>query len=193
MAWQHSGAEPRHRARGPVEPRGSSFDRPALPDPSNGERPGAPATGEADDPPASPGGHRQGYQAILDWPAFDAWLATISAAPITAFDTETTSLDPMAARLVGMSFCVTPGEAAYLPLAHHYPGAPAQLPLAEVLARLKPWFESEAHAKVGQNLKYDAHVLANHGVRLAGITDDTLLESAVLESDKAHDMDSLAS
>jgi DNA polymerase I len=144
-------------------------------------------------PAVAPGEHRDGYQAILTWEAFDGWLATISAAPLTAFDTETTSLDPMVAKLVGMSFCVTPGEAAYLPLAHHYAGAPAQLPIDEVLARLKPWFESEAHAKVGQNLKYDAHVLANHGIHLAGITDDTLLESAVLESDKNHDMDSLAS
>jgi DNA polymerase I len=159
--------------------------------------PAAAAQSDALRNPASPRGergeHRQGYVAILDWATFDAWLATISAAELTAFDTETTSLDPMAARLVGISFSVTPGEAAYLPLAHHGPGAPAQLPLDDVLARLKPWLESEAHPKVGQNLKYDAHVLANHGIQLQGIADDTLLESYVLESDKAHDMDSLAS
>ncbi|WP_345793252.1 DNA polymerase I [Thauera sp. JM12B12] len=132
------------------------------------------------------------YVTILDWPSFDDWLEKISAAALTAFDTETTSLDPMAAKLVGMSFSVEPGEAAYLPLAHRNPDAPAQLPLSEVLERLKPWLESDKHAKLGQNLKYDAHVLANHGIRLAGIAHDTLLESYVLESDRPHDMDSLA-
>ncbi|MBD5801190.1 DNA polymerase I [Azoarcus sp. Aa7] len=147
---------------------------------------------KADDPPAVPGAHRGGYSAILDWTSFDAWLAKLDAAALVAFDTETTSLDPMAARLVGMSFAVVAGEAAYLPLAHRGPDVPAQLPLDEVLARLRPWFESAQHAKVGQNLKYDAHVLANHGIRLAGIAHDTLLQSYVLESDKSHDMDSLA-
>ena len=136
--------------------------------------------------------HRKGYVAILDWPTFDAWLAKISAAALTAFDTETTSLDPMAAKLVGMSFAVEPGEAAYLPLAHRAADAPVQLPLDEVLEKLRPWLESDQHAKLGQNLKYDAHVLANHGIVLRGIEHDTLLESYVLESDKSHDMDSLA-
>jgi DNA polymerase-1 len=132
------------------------------------------------------------HVSILDWPSFDAWLAKISAADLTAFDTETTSLDPMAAKLVGMSFSVKAGEAAYLPLAHRGADIPAQLPLNEVLEKLKPWLESDGHAKLGQNLKYDAHVLANHGIRLAGIAHDTLLQSYVLESDKPHDMDSLA-
>ena len=139
-----------------------------------------------------PGTHRGGYVTILDWASFDAWLDKITAAELTAFDTETTSLDPMAAQLVGMSFSVEPGEAAYLPLAHSGTDVPGQLPLAEVLARLKPWLESDAHAKLGQNLKYDAHVLANHGIALRGIAHDTLLQSYVLESDKPHDMDSLA-
>jgi DNA polymerase-1 len=130
--------------------------------------------------------------AILDWAVFDAWLAKISAAALTAFDTETTSIDPMAAQLVGMSFSVEPGEAAYLPLTHRGQDLAAQLPLAEVLDKLRPWLESDQHAKVGQNLKYDAHVLANHGVTLRGIAHDTLLQSYVLESDKPHDMDSLA-
>ncbi|HRP24290.1 DNA polymerase I [Thauera sp.] len=143
----------------------------------------------SDDPP---GAHRGGYLTILDWSTFDAWLAKITAAELTAFDTETTSLDPMAAKLVGMSFAVEPGEAAYLPLAHRGTDLPAQLPLADVLDKLKPWLESERHAKLGQNLKYDAHVLANHGITLRGIAHDTLLESYVLESDKPHDMDSLA-
>ena len=145
-----------------------------------------------EEPPSEPGAHRGGYVTLLDWPAFDAWLAKIQSAGLTAFDTETTSLDPMAARLVGMSFAVEPGEAAYLPLAHRGPDVARQLPLAEVLDKLRPWLESDAHAKVGQNLKYDAHVLANHGIALRGIVHDTLLQSYVLESDKSHDMDSLA-
>lgn len=139
-----------------------------------------------------PGAHRANYTTILDWPAFDAWLAKIQAAELTAFDTETTSLDPMAARLVGMSFAVEPGEAAYLPLAHRGADVAQQLALADVLDKLKPWLESDGHAKVGQNLKYDAHVLANHGIALRGIAHDTMLQSYVLESDRSHDMDSLA-
>ena len=156
-------------------------------------RPAAPAAAQAAAPQGEPGAHRTGYETLLSWDAFDAWLARINAASLTAFDTETTGLDPLAARLVGMSFATTEGEAAYLPLAHGYADAPAQLPLAEVLERLRPWLESDAHRKVGQNLKYDAHILANHGIQLAGIAEDTLLESYVLESDKPHDMDSLAS
>ena len=154
--------------------------------PAAADSAGAEAQGE-------PGAHRTGYETLLDWPAFDAWLAKITAAELTAFDTETTGLDPMVATLVGMSFATVEGEAAYLPLSHRYADAPAQLPLSEVLAKLKPWLESEGHRKLGQNLKYDAHILANHGIALAGIAEDTLLESYVLESDKSHDMDSLAS
>ncbi|MCX9154711.1 DNA polymerase I [Niveibacterium sp. 24ML] len=138
------------------------------------------------------GAHRAGYVTILDWPTFDAWLVKITAAQLTAFDTETDSLDPLLARLVGMSFCVTEGEAAYLPLTHRYPDSPAQLPLDEVLDKLRGWFESDTHKKLGQNLKYDMHVLANHGIRLRGVAHDTLLESFVVESDKGHDLDQLA-
>ena len=148
-------------------------------------------TTQAPDPQPS-GAHRAHYETILDWTQFDAWLKKIEAAALTSFDTETTGLDPMRARLVGLSFAVAPGDAAYLPVAHRYAGAPAQLPLEEVLTRLKPWLESPAHAKLGQNLKYDMHVVANHGLRLAGVAQDTLLESSVLESDKPHDLDSLA-
>ncbi len=143
--------------------------------------------------PGEPGAHRTGYETLLDRSALDTWLARISAASLTAFDTETTGLDPMVATLVGMSFATVEGEAAYLPLAHGYADAPAQLPLAEALDVLRPWLESDTHRKVGQNLKYDAHILANHGIALAGIADDTLLESYILESDKSHDMDSLSS
>lgn len=136
--------------------------------------------------------HREKYECILTHEALAQWLKKINAATLTAFDTETDSLDPMLAQLVGMSFCITEGEAAYLPLTHRYPGAPEQLPLDEVLATLKPWFEDASKPKLGQNLKYDMHVLANHGIRLRGIVDDTLLESAAWESDKNHDLDSLA-
>jgi DNA polymerase-1 len=141
---------------------------------------------------APPGAHRTGYETILDWETFDAWLKKLDAAPLAAFDTETTSLDPMQARLVGMSFAVADGEAAYLPLAHRYAAVPQQLTFDEALAKLKPWLESPRHAKVGQNLKYDMHVLANHGLRLEGVAHDTMLESYVVESDKNHDMDSMA-
>jgi len=136
------------------------------------------------------------YATILDWPTFDAWLKKIEAAPLVAVDTETTSLDSFAARIVGISFAVAPGEAAYIPLAHDYAGAPDQLPRDEVLARLKPWLESAKHAKIGQNLKYDQHVFANHGIALAGVAHDTLLQSYVLEAGKSgvrgHDLGQLA-
>ncbi len=98
----------------------------------------------------------------------------------------------MTAQLVGLAFCVQAGEAAYLPLAHRYPGAPDQLDLDRTLARLKPWFESARHRKVGQNAKYDRHILANHGIDVQGVVHDTLLASYVLESNQRHDMDSLA-
>ncbi|WP_153110402.1 DNA polymerase I [Propionivibrio limicola] len=158
-----------------------------------------PATPTAAAPPTNllaDGSHRAGYATILDWTTFDTWLKKIEAAPLTALDTETTSLDPFAARIVGISFAVTPGEAAYLPLAHDYAGAPAQLPRDEALARLKPWLEAATHAKIGQNLKYDQHVFANHGIALAGVAHDTLLQSYVLEAGKSgvrgHDLGQLA-
>ncbi|HEY1609035.1 MAG TPA: DNA polymerase I [Paraburkholderia sp.] len=132
------------------------------------------------------------YETIQTWAQFDAWLAKIEAAQLTAFDTETTSLDPMLAQLVGLSFSVEPGHAAYLPVAHRGPDVPEQLPRDEVLARLKPWLESASHRKVGQHLKYDEQVLANYGIAMNGVEHDTLLESYVLESHRSHDMDSLA-
>jgi DNA polymerase I len=132
------------------------------------------------------------YETIQTWAQFDQWLKKIEAAKLTAFDTETTALDPMVAKLVGMSFSTEPGSAAYLPLGHRGPDAPEQLPLDEVLARLKPWLESAKHKKVGQHMKYDEQVLANYGIELNGVEHDTLLESYVLESHRSHDMDSLA-
>jgi DNA polymerase-1 len=137
--------------------------------------------------------HARDYELVLDQAAFDRWLATIDAASLVSFDTETTSLDPMQARIVGLSFSVEPGRAAYIPLAHRYAGAPAQLPLEATLERLKPWFESPSKCKLGQNVKYDQHVLANHGIALAGVAHDTMLQSYVLESHRAHDLDDLAS
>ncbi|MEL4180946.1 DNA polymerase I [Roseateles sp. PN1] len=131
------------------------------------------------------------YSTILDWPSFDAWLAKLQSASLAALDTETDSLDPMRARIVGISFSVKAGEAAYIPLRHEGPDAPAQLPLEEVLAKLKPWLE-DAHApKLGQNLKYDTHVLANHGIQLRGVQHDTMLESYVLEAHKTHGLGAL--
>ncbi|MBI5898638.1 MAG: DNA polymerase I [Rhodocyclales bacterium] len=135
---------------------------------------------------------RSGYACILDEAALQDWLARLDAAPLVSLDTETTDLDPLQARLVGISFALADGHAAYLPLGHHYAGAPVQLPLTGTLEKLRPWLESPRHGKLGQHLKYDRHVFANHGVQLAGIVEDTLLQSYVLESDKAHDLGALA-
>jgi DNA polymerase-1 len=132
------------------------------------------------------------YDTVLDWAAFETWLARIEQSPLTAIDTETTSLDAMRAEIVGISLSVTPGEAAYIPLAHNGPGAPEQLPLADVLAKLKPWLENPARYKLGQNIKYDRHVFANHGIEVQGYAHDTMLESYVLEVHKPHGLSSLA-
>jgi DNA polymerase-1 len=132
------------------------------------------------------------YDTVLDWPIFDRWLARINAAPIVAFDTETDSLDAMRARIVGLSFSDKVGEACYIPLRHEGPDAPEQLPLDEVLARLKPWLEDAAKAKVGQHIKYDKHVLANHGIDIQGYAHDTMLQSYVLEAHRKHNLGDLA-
>ncbi|WP_323893414.1 DNA polymerase I [Aeromonas caviae] len=133
------------------------------------------------------------YRCILDEAEFDEWLARLQAAPLFAFDTETTSLDYMEARVVGVSFAIEPGKAAYVPFGHDYLGAPVQLTEAVVLGKLKPLLEDPARLKVGQNLKYDRNVLLNHGIELQGIAYDTMLESYVLNSTASrHDMDSLA-
>ncbi|SDV50115.1 DNA polymerase I [Chitinasiproducens palmae] len=143
-------------------------------------------------PPAATVDVPRHYELVTDWPTFDAWLERIEQAELTAFDTETTSLDALKARLVGLSFCVEPHHAAYVPVGHVGLGDDIQLPCDEVLARLRPWLENPARAKVGQHLKYDAHVLGNYDIKLAGIAHDTLLQSYVLESHRNHDMDGLA-
>jgi DNA polymerase-1 len=132
------------------------------------------------------------YETVVTKEQLERWCARIAAAPLVALDTETTSLAYMRAEIVGLSLAVTPGEAAYIPLSHRYPGAPDQLNREAVLARLKPWLESAA-PKLGHHLKYDAHVLANHGIALRGVEHDTMLESYVLNSTATrHDMDSVA-
>jgi DNA polymerase-1 len=133
------------------------------------------------------------YETILNEDELERWLKKLKAAEYFAFDTETTNLDYSRAEIVGLSFAVEPGEAAYVPVAHDYPGAPPQLSRDYVLEKLRPLLEDRNRPKLGQNLKYDANVLANHGVSLAGIRHDTMLESYVLNSTATrHDMDSLA-
>jgi len=143
-------------------------------------------------PPAVSDAPRE-YETILTDEALQRWLKALQQAELTAFDTETTSLDYRFARIVGLSFCIEAGKAAYLPLAHVYAGAPDQLDRDKTLAQLKPWLEDAGRAKLGHHLKYDAHVLANHDITLAGMRHDTMLESYVLNSVATrHDMDSVA-
>lgn len=148
--------------------------------------------GEADTGEAA-GAPSGDYETVLDIERLDAWIERIRGAALVAIDTETTSIDYMSAELVGLSMAVTSGEAAYVPVAHRYPGAPDQLDREVVLERLRPVLEDAAIAKVGQHIKYDMSVLARHGVELAGVEFDTMLESYVLDSTATrHDMDSLA-
>jgi DNA polymerase I len=132
------------------------------------------------------------YQSILTWDALEQWIRQIESADLVSFDTETTSLDEMQAHLVGMSFCVEPGKACYVPLMHRAPGVPQQLPFEEVLKRFKPWLEDASKHKLLQHAKYDMHVLANHGVTLRGVVHDTLLAGYVLESHKSNNLDALS-
>ena len=132
------------------------------------------------------------YDTILTWEQFDTWLTKLQTAELTALDTETTSLDEMRAEIVGISFSIQPGEAAYIPLAHRYPGAPEQLNREQVLAKLKPWLEDPSAKKLGQHIKYDRHVFANHGIEVQGYAHDTMLQSYVLEVHMPHGLSSLA-
>ncbi len=132
------------------------------------------------------------YETITTPEALDRWVARVEAAELAALDLETDSLDPIRARLIGLSLSVAPGEACYVPVGHSYAGAPDQLPLVAVLERLRPWLESAGAAKVGHNTKYDAHVLVGAGVAVRGYVHDTMLESYVFEAHKAHTLESLA-
>ncbi|MDB5864069.1 MAG: polymerase [Betaproteobacteria bacterium] len=132
------------------------------------------------------------YETVLTEEQLNAWLLRLEGADLAALDTETTNIDAFRAQLVGISLSVARACAAYIPVGHTYAGAPEQLPLALVLERLRPWLEDAERPKVGQNMKYDMHVLENYGIRLAGVQHDTLLQSYVLESHKSHDMDNLS-
>ena len=132
------------------------------------------------------------YDTVMDWPTFDKWLARIEAAELVALDTETNSLVEMQARLVGISIATAPGLACYIPVAHRYGGVPDQLPLDEVLARLKPWLENADAPKLLHNAKYDTHVFANAGVSLRGVKHDTMLQAYVLESHRGVGLADLA-
>ncbi|MBA2491342.1 MAG: DNA polymerase I, partial [Gammaproteobacteria bacterium] len=165
-------------AETPIEAPSPAPDQRDQRDQSRAEEPRADEAGE--------------YETILTDAQLDAWLDRLAAAELVGFDTETDDLNYARARLVGMSFAVQPGQAAYLPLAHDYPGAPPQLDFDLTLARLKPWLENPLKLKVGHHLKYDRNVLSNHGVTLAGIAHDTMLESYVLNSTQSrHDLDTL--
>jgi DNA polymerase-1 len=150
---------------------------------------------EENEQPAAPAEEaaESNYETVLTWDAFDKWFEKIDQAELTAFDTETTSINYMQAEIVGFSLSVTANEAAYIPLAHDYPGAPDQLPRAEVLQKLRGWLEDDSKKKVGHHLKYDAHILARYDIALAGMQFDSMLESYVLNSVATrHDMDSVA-
>lgn len=151
------------------------------------------ATLDAGHPRASASSPQVRYDLILTQDAFEDWLTRLQSAELVAYDTETTGLDTLRAELVGLSFAIAPGQAAYLPLAHRYPGAPDQLDRDRVLARLKPLLEDTSRAKIGQNLKFDMSVLARYGIALRGIAHDTMLESYVLDSAATrHNLDALA-
>jgi DNA polymerase-1 len=132
------------------------------------------------------------YETVVTPADLERWLALIDTAALTSVDTETTSLDPLTAEMVGISLSVEAGKGAYIPLAHRYAGVPEQLNREEVLERMKPWLENPDKPKLGQNLKYDSHIFENHGIHLRGIVHDTLLQSYVFESHKPHDMDTMA-
>ena len=137
-------------------------------------------------------GREVAYETILTWADFDRWMEKLQGAELTALDTETTSLDELRAEIVGISFSVEPGSAAYIPLRHTGPDAPEQLPMDEVLNKLRPWLEDAARSKLGQHIKYDRHVFKNHGIDVRGYAHDTMLQSYVLEVHKPHGLASLA-
>ena len=160
-------------------------------DPGTVDSEAAPAPEAAPADPADPASPLR-CDTLLTWADFDRWLARLQGAELVAIDTETTSLDAMRAEIVGISFSVQPGEAAYIPLRHAGPDAPEQLPFDAVLARLKPWLQDASRPKLGQHIKYDRHVFANHGIEVQGYAHDTMLQSYVLEVHKPHNLTSLA-
>ncbi len=184
-SWLHEGKgrEPRGDVAAAIADRAARQSTRTYSD--AGARDGQPA---GDPPPAVP----RRYETVLDEAALRRWLDEMERAELVCFDTETTGLDPLRARIVGLSFAIEPGHACYIPLAHRYPGVVDQLPLETTLERLARWFADPVRKKLGQNVKYDQHVLANHGLRLDGVAHDTLLQSYVLEAHRPHDMDNLA-
>ncbi|AGX87747.1 DNA polymerase I [Candidatus Symbiobacter mobilis] len=168
-------------------PAGNAASAGANPQPT--QEPSPASTPGTPDAPNAPDNR---YETILDWATFDAWMERIAAADLVAVDTETTSLDAMSARLVGISFATAPGHAAYIPLAHQHPDTPAQLPIDTVLQRLRGWLEDPTRPKLGQHTKYDWHVFANHGIAVQGYVHDTMLQSYVLEVHEPHNLESLA-
>jgi DNA polymerase-1 len=179
--WQRELTAELGAGDGAGEGQGGLFDAPGA------AAAAAASMGKAPAPPLA-----TSYETVLTDAQLDKWLAIIDAAPLTSLDTETTSLEPLRAQMVGISLCCEPGIAAYIPLAHNYQDAPAQLERGHVLERMRGWLEDPAKPKLGQNMKYDSHIFANHGIRLAGVAHDTLLQSYVFESHRSHDMDSLA-
>ncbi|HEU0187632.1 MAG TPA: DNA polymerase I, partial [Gallionellaceae bacterium] len=186
------------QGEGGGEGHGRIASTPSLASPARGTPVGTPPL--CGDPSAVPlaGGGDGGaefstghYESILTDAELDAWLHKLMQADLVSLDTETTGLDGMTAQLVGISFAIESGHAAYLPLAHHYAGAPDQLKREHALHKLKPWLESATHKKLGQNLKYDQHIFANHGIALRGVSEDTLLQSYVLESHRPHDLENM--
>jgi len=168
---------------------GSAAPAPASREPASARL----SSGGASEPDSRPPVPERSYETITTAAQLDNWLEALERAPLFAFDTETTSLDYMQAEIVGVSFCIEPGKAAYLPLGHDYAGAPDQLDRNKSLAKLKPLLEDASRPKVGHHLKYDAHVLLGAGIALAGMRYDSMLESYVLNSTATrHDMDSCA-
>jgi DNA polymerase-1 len=186
----------RYGFKGLVKTLDSQAVPPELIKESQGRRAGEGATpglfGETPDLTGTRNATNLVYDTIFTWEALDIWLARLQAAELVAIDTETTSLDEMRAEIVGISFSVKPGEAAYIPLTHRYPDAPEQLNREEVLSKLKPWLENPAAKKLGQHIKYDRHVFANHGIEVQGYAHDTMLQSYVLEVHMPHGLASLA-
>ena len=186
------------------EATGESLPNPRAQARASAAAPAAAGAGAADPGPAqgglfdsAPAPAQIRYETVATEAALEAWMRRIETAPLVSIDTETTSLDPLQAQLVGISLSIEPGEACYIPVAHRGPDvvgleANGQLTREAVLARMRAWLEDPLRGKVGQNLKYDAHVFANHGVNLRGIVHDTMLQSYVLASHRNHGMDSLA-